>query len=133
MTRESTPQQKGREYEKRFSKKHNLETVPNSGAGRFRKLDVEGIRLLLSLKWTANKSYSITKSDLDEVDEAVRGPGGLGGDYIGMLVTELEGEDFVTLRFDDLVGLLTEKPALFQPDKNQVKRRRASVPSLFRE
>src|SRR6187401_599879 len=98
----------GRLFEKLFAKSHNLKEQPGSGNGKFFKLDVVGKAFLYSLKATKNKSFSITKRDLDEVRDATKGPGGTGA--IPALVTCLvQGEEpsrsdpvYITLEFEDL-------------------------------
>jgi hypothetical protein len=128
-------QNEGRDFEKRFAKEFGLKTVPGSGSGAFYKLDNEGKRMILSLKWTSAKSFRVSKDILDEAEEAVYGPGGVGGDYVPAVVTNVEDESFITFRASDLLRLFKEAPSLWtseEASKKDVKKARAKVPSLFR-
>lgn len=128
-----SPQQEGRQNEIRFAKKYNLEVVPGSGNQRFAKLDIKGKNILLSLKWTSKKSYSITLNDLQEIREAISAPGGLGLSTTGALVTNIEGREIISLDLNDLIRLLETDSTIFEPNKTDRKRATANVPSLFRE
>lgn len=131
----------GREFEEVFADKYGVDKVKNSGAGLFFKMDAENAALLFSLKATANKSFSVKKDDLKEVFDAVKGPGGVGGDIIpAMCFTLLEEEKptpsdsvFIMLDFNDLVRLLTEDRKIFKEDKVSAKYREADTPSLLRD
>lgn len=126
-----TPQQEGREFESRFVKKRGGRKQPGSGNTPFYKLDIDATRLLLSLKWTEKKSFPVTASDMQEVVDAVYGLGGLGGEYTPALVFELEGDEYVTLKFDDLAKLIQEEIKVFKPSKNAEKTARADSISLL--
>lgn len=129
-----TPQQLGKQYEKEFSERYNLSQVPNSGAGKFYKMDSEGKSVLYSLKWqlSTKKSFSVKTSDLEELDNSVRGAAGVGPDYVGALGFSLEDEDYICLRMSDFVRLFTEQPDIFQASKSETKKQRARIPSLLR-
>lgn len=127
-----SPQNEGLEFEKRLAKKYNLDEQPGSGSGPVFKLDVRGNDLLISAKWTANKSYSVTEKDLNELSEYISGPGGLGGEATAILAIEIQGKVYGLLGFDDLVGLLESEAEVFSHDKNKEKYSTAAVPSLLR-
>ncbi len=127
-----TPQSKGRSYEKDFAKRLGLKTVPGSGNQPFYKLDVEGAKILFSLKHTENKSISLKAADLDEAKDAIYGESGIGPDYTPAMSLQMDGEEYAVLRMDDLVKLLETKPEIFKPSKKNEKRARASVPAILR-
>ncbi len=128
----SSPQEKGRQYEKEFSKKHGFDPVPNSGATPFWKLDVDGKQILFSLKHTVNASISLKHEDLDEAKEAVYGIGGVGMDYTPAMVLSMKGEEYAVLRVDDLVKLLEQKIE-FSPNKKKAQNvNDANIPGLLK-
>lgn len=129
----------GRKFEEVFAKRFSSEKVPGSGSGIFRKMDVEGKRLLWSLKATDNESFSVKQTDLDEVTRAVKGPGGIGGSFIPVLGFTMTDDPkptdrvFVVIEAEDFVDLLESKSdPIFQPSKTKEKYKAANVPSLFR-
>lgn len=128
-----TPQEEGIAFEKRFAKKFGGEEVPRSGAGIYHKLDVRDNKFLWSLKWTGNKSFSITSKIWKEVHDEVYGPGGLGLDFMPGLAIELEGETYAFLKMDDLVDLLESDVKVFSPTKKSELRAKAAVPRLLRQ
>lgn len=131
----------GRQFEKVISKKYNLELVPQSGAGPWRKLDLEGKQMLVSCKATKNKSFSVKEKDLREAYDAVKGPGGSGGEVIPLLLHGLVKENepqpsdpaYVTLSIDDFLYLLENKVQLFEPTKEDIRIQESSIPSLLRD
>lgn len=131
---DSTPQEKGRAYERRFAKARGAEPVPQSGAGIY-KLDAGQRQLLWSLKWTGARSFRVDEEMLRELDRATSGAGGIGHDVTGLLVVRLEPLDrevFVG-DVDDIVRLLESDAQLIPPSKDTMKRARSRVPGLFRE
>jgi hypothetical protein len=126
----------GRQFEKLFAKIHGMKEQPGSGNGKFFKLDIKGKGFLYSLKATKKKSFSITKSDLDEAIEAANKEG-----KTGALVTSLvEGEipqssdpTFITLKFDDFKALVESDSKIFSASFEQEKIVNAEIPSLFKD
>ena len=128
----NTPQEEGRAFETRFSRKYGGQEVPRSGAGIYHKLDVRDNKFLWSLKYTSKESFSITQKIWDEVHNEVYGPGGLGLDYMPALAVELEGETYAFMKMDDLVDLLETDVKVFKAEKKKETRARAAVPRLLR-
>ena len=128
----------GRLFEKLFARMHSLSVVPGSGNGKFYKMDVEGRVFLYSLKATAAKSWRITQSDLDEVNDACIGPGGTGA-IPALVVCFVEDEVptetdpvFVMLKFDDLKMLMTEEAKAFEVSVDETKAYNSEIPRLFK-
>lgn len=129
-------------FERLFAKLFGGTPVPGSGNGAFRKLDTEqGSFILWSLKATSKESFSLTKKDMQEVYEAIRGLGGVGGSTIGgLVICFVEGEEpsatdemFAVINIHDFVSLLKEKPEIFQSSKADNKYATAAIPQLFRQ
>lgn len=129
-------------FEKMFAKLFGAKEVPGSGNQPFRKLDTEqGSFILWSLKATHKKSFSVTKKDLEEAYEAVRGLGGVGSDTIaGLAICFVEGDEpkptdkiVVVLDIHDYISQLKEKPEIFKASKSDEKYARAAVPQLLRQ
>jgi len=129
-------------FERLFSKLFGAKEVPGSGNQPFRKMDTEsGAFILWSLKATNKKSFSITRKDLDEVYEAVRGLGGVGSDTVaGLAICFVEGDEpkptdkiVAVIDIHDYVAQLEQKPEIFKPDKSTSKYARAAIPQLFRQ
>lgn len=128
----------GRQFEKLFCKLYSIKKQPGSGNGKFFKMDAEGKVFLYSLKATKNKSWSIKKTDLDEVKDATKAPGGTGA--VPALVTTLvQGDEpsstdpiYVTLEFDDLVALMTEDAKAFEVTDEAEKVYNSEIPSLLK-
>lgn len=128
-------------FEELFAKLFGLKKVKASGALPFWKLDVEGKRILLSLKATEAKSFRVTKDDLDEALDAIYGPGGLGGDYVpGMAiclvqdgVPKASDPMFIMLEANDLVRLLQEEAEVFALDKESETIQIGETPGLLRK
>jgi hypothetical protein len=131
----------GSQFEQVFSDKYNVDKVKASGALPFWKLDADAGRILFSLKATSNESFRVTKKDLDEANNAIIGPGGVGGDTIpGMAICLVENEQptandpmYAVVPMDDLVRLLEERAEVFRASKKRERFARASVPELLRK
>jgi hypothetical protein len=108
--------------------------VPQSGAGKFYKLDITAFScLVLSAKATTGKSIHITKGMLREAMRAARGILGHGDSYFPGHVTEVDGEIYLTLRLDDAIELLTNPEVASLPQsKAQERRARANASPLRR-
>ena len=59
-----TPQEKGRNYEKKLAKKLGVKPQPGSGAFPLYKEDIELDEFLIQVKTTTKKSYSLKDDDL---------------------------------------------------------------------
>lgn len=59
-----SPQDRGRNYEKRLAKKLGTKPQPASGALPFRKEDIELDDYLVQVKHTTKKSYTLKADDL---------------------------------------------------------------------
>lgn len=129
-----TEQEKGRQFESEFASEFGGKLQPGSGNTPFYKLDVEGKAVLNSLKYTAekNKSIRILQSDLDEVNEAVYGIGGLGGEFTPALSFKLGGETYTLIKTHDLVKLLQQNIEIFAPPKNSERKAKANTTALDR-
>ena len=127
------PQQEGRNFEDRFTKKFQSDKVPGSGNGIYFKMDAKNSKFLWSLKHTSKKSFSFKKEDFDEVKAEVYGPGGIGIDYIPAMAIEIEGEVYSLLLMNDLVKLIEQDIKVYTPNKAKQKREKAKTPRLLRE
>jgi hypothetical protein len=133
LVRRSTPQLRGRDFEKEHAKRLQSEHHKDSGAAWWRKLDVDGHRILWSNKYTEKDSIRITSKDIDEMVDAVYAPGGPGPDHTPAMAARMAGRhDLVVLRFEDFIKLASEKP-IVMVQKDEVKRQRASIPELLRD
>lgn len=101
------PQQAGVDYEHGFAERNGLDRVPGSGNGDRYKLDVGNVEVLISLKWTGAESFRITAEDMRETLAGAGGPGGRG--QLGILVARMEGigEEVATMRWSDLLAVLS--------------------------
>jgi hypothetical protein len=137
----SAKQEIGRLWETLFQKLYGGRKQPASGSTPYYKLDIEGDSLLWSLKATSNESFRITKSDLTEAYDAVKGPGGTGADIIpAMAICFVEGSEpkpsdtqIAILFLDDFVRLLKEHPELFELSKSEIKIATSKIPAILRD
>lgn len=132
----TTPQEAGFDFEEHFAKLFGVEPTLGSGNQWFAPLDVGDVQFLFSCKWTGAESFRMSRALMVEVQKAINGPGGRGGDTIPGVATHLDesGETLVTLRAEDLLRLLqTGDYKYVVPSKGEQKRARASVPALLRE
>lgn len=102
----STPQQEGRDYEVELAKRIGGKPVPGSGAG-FTKLDVHGLNLVASLKYTRDKSFRLEDRLFTEVRDAIHAPGGVGSG-IGAVVVRTAGFETITFKLDDALMMFSE-------------------------
>lgn len=131
----------GTAFEFLFEKLYGGKRQKGSGNQWYSKLDIEGKSLLISCKATQADSFRITKSIIREAFDAVSGPGGVGDDYVPLIVVDfVEGKEptaddpmYALIEMEDLYLLLKEKRELFLETKKEAKHRSASVPSLFRK
>lgn len=133
MKQDKTAQERGRIFEKTFAKLLGAKPQKGSGSLWFAKLDIADGVILWSLKLTDKKSFSLKKSLMREVDQAIHGQGGIGGDVIPGVAVSVDGEEYVVLRAQDFLGLVTEGVKYAPMDKAESKRARAGIPAILRE
>jgi hypothetical protein len=130
----ATPQEAGRRFEKFFADLLGVKPVKGSGNLWYAKLDVGDNNMLVSCKHTDSESFRVHKHLMKEAQEAINGPGGIGGDAIPALAVSVQGETFVTLRAEDMLRLINSEHAVHMtPSKGEQKRRTAAIPNLLRE
>ena len=131
----------GTKFEHFFSNLHKLKRVPGSGNQPFKKLDVQGVNLLLELKATQNESFRLTKDILNDTYDAVYGPGGVGGDYIpAVVICLVEGDEpaasdkrYFVFEEDDIIRAFKEEREFFPASKADTRLQQAEIPGLFRD
>ncbi len=101
---EETPQERGRRYEVALAKRIGGKVVPGSGSG-FAKLDVGNGVLLISAKDTSAASFRVGDELFREVDDAISGPGGLGGDVLGAVVTRTSSREVISMDLSKFMAL----------------------------
>ncbi len=131
----STAQDRGREFEKRWAKKVGANQQKGSGNYYLWRQDAENRgRYLWSCKHTDGKSYRLQLEDIDEVIDAVEGPGGSGNETVPAMAISIAGREFVLQRADDWISDHTEQPDSFiKPDKSAERRQLRNTPGLLRE
>lgn len=129
-----TPQDAGRRFERFWASLFGVKPIKGSGALWYAKLDVGDGSILWSCKHTDAESFRITKDLMREVQTAIAGPGGVGGDTIPGLAVSVDGEAYVTLRAEDFLRLFkTAGTGYIEPSKGEAKRARSRLPALLRE
>ncbi len=124
-----SPQDKGRTYETNFGRTLGVDPQPGSGNQWFAPMDIADGKIMWSCKWTSKKSFSISPALFKEVEDHIK-----GGSEIPGLATEIDGEEFVTLRAEDFRRLLaSDEYKYIVPSKAEQKRSRSKIPSLFRD
>lgn len=129
----------GGEWEVAFAARIGGKPQPGSGNQFFARLDVAGRSLLASLKRTRirngqpARSFSLTKGMIEEMRDAVLGPGGVGADTLMFMAIDIDGYEVAVLELQDLLSLITEPRKLIVESKNEAKRARAKVPYHMRE
>lgn len=131
---DKTPQQNGRLFERYWANLFGVEPIRGSGNQWTSKMDVIDGAILWSLKHTQHDSFRVTKELMREVERAINGPGGIGGNTIPGIAVSLSGEPFVTLRAEDFLRLLEGDASKYlAPSKGEAKRSRSKVPQIMRE
>ena len=124
----------GRQFEDDMARLLGLDKVPGSGNQPWYKLDLgDAGNLLLSLKWTGARTFTINQALLDEVDQAVVAPGGVGGDVLGGLLVGLNGRAILCMDASDMVRMLQEKRKFGVQTKADARRERAKTSILDRD
>lgn len=128
-----TPQNRGRDFENEWAER--LGTTPQRGSGNlwYAKMDVGDGTILWSCKHTDADSFRVNKELISEVQRAINGPGGIGGDAIPGAAIQAGGEAYVVLRADDFLRLAQEEVKHVRPSKAEEKRVRSRIPNLLRE
>lgn len=126
--------QPGRDFEEEMERRLGLDRVPGSGNQPFWKLDLSGLKIRLSLKFTKFKSVPLSADEIDEAVDACLGPGGTG-DTPAWLTRSCASPDYdlITFRLADVQELFTERRTFFKESKAAAKERTASVPPLLRD
>lgn len=101
-----TAQQAGRAYEVDLAKRIGGRVVPGSGSKPFAKLDVGKGALLLSAKKTGAASFRVADDLFQEVDDAINGPGGVGDNVLGAVVTKTATREVISMDLSKFMALL---------------------------
>jgi len=128
-----TPAQRGRLFESVWAKIFGVEPQRGSGNKWYAKMDVADGQILWSLKHTDKESFSVSKKLFGEVQQAIFGMGGVGGTTIPGIATEVGEDQYVTLRAEDFMRLMTENVRYITPSVDEQKRSRANTPMLARD
>lgn len=123
--------QRGRDFEKTVAKMIGAKLVPASGATWHAKLDLGRAKLIFSLKSTGASSFRLTKSLFDEVRDAIVGPGGLGADWTGGMIVDIDNEAYVVVPLLDFVELMKDPGAATIPPTKTDEKRAGSKRSLL--
>ena len=133
MRKDRTPSEKGYDFERFWASIFGVKPQPGSGSQWFARMDVATTPILFSCKHTDAESLRVTRGMMKEVQDAISGPGGIGGDAIGAIATNVAGEALVTFRAEDFLRLAQSDEIKFvTPSHGQAKRARAKIPALLR-
>lgn len=129
-----SPQKHGGRFEKFWAKLFGVEPVRGSGNQWHAKMDVGDGSILWSCKATVKGSFTVSKYAMREVQTAITGPGGVGGDTIPGLAVLVDGEAFVVLRAEDFLRIAASDAVKYvTPSRADQKRARARIPTLLRD
>jgi hypothetical protein len=122
----------GTEYELKMAERIGAKRIVGSGNTWHSKLDLKGIIARWSLKFTSKKSFVVTEDTIDEAVHACEGPGGDGSVPLWLFGTPKH--DMVMLRLNDFEMMQETEVELIkvESNKSEQKKKRASVPQLFR-
>lgn len=129
----SSPQARGRAFEKFFARLLGVEPQKGSGNLWYAKLDVADGSITWSLKYTENESISISKKMLREAEEGVYKN---GDNSIPGIAAAIDGGNdvIVVLKWADFARLLAhEQSGYIVPSKAAQKRHLAGIPVILRE
>lgn len=132
----ATSQERGREFEKQWAKRIGARPQKGSGNHWLWRLDAENRgRYLWSCKHTDKESIAVRLEDFREVEYAVEGPGGIGGDTQPIMALSINGEQFVLQRADDWIAEHTEEAQVefIKPDKHTERLAKRNTSPLFRD
>lgn len=129
---EKSAQVEGREFEDSFAKAIGGEPIKMSGAG-FTKQDVNGGIVLWQNKSTRGKSVPVNSELFKDIDAAINGPGGIGGDVVaGVAARAADGEIICCFRLNDLLRIQDAGHAIAPTKPYNVDMSRRT-PALLRE
>lgn len=127
-------QKHGTRFEKFWAKIFGVEPTRGSGNQWFAKLDVGDGSILWSCKHTDSESFSMTKKLMREAEDAINGPGGVGGTTLPGIATSLDGDVYVTLRAEDFLRIVQSDAVTYvTPSMGAQKRARSKIPALLRD
>lgn len=130
---DETSQVHGRRFEAFWARLFGVKPIKGSGALWYAKLDVGDGTILWSCKHTDKESFRISSALMREAEQAIYGPGGIGGGAIPGIAVSVDGEAYVTLRAEDFLRLMaTSEGRYVEPSKVDQKRIRSRVPALLR-
>lgn len=130
----SDAQRRGYDFEEKFADLFGVEVQKGSGSVWYAKLDVADSTILWSCKSTDAQSFRLSRDTMREPQEAINGPGGIGGSTIPGVATSVDGEVFVTLRAEDFLRLADSGELRYnESSKANAKRARSKVPGLLRD
>jgi hypothetical protein len=131
---DESAQAAGRRFERFWAALFGVKPVKGSGSLWYAKMDVGDGSILWSCKHTDHESFSISTGLMREAQQAITGPGGVGGETLPGLAVSVGGEAYVTLRAEDFLRLFkTAATGYIEPSKGEAKRARARLPGLLRE
>lgn len=127
-------QRTGYRFERYFASLFGAKPTKGSGSHWTAKMDVADGTILWNLRHTDAASFRVTKDLMSETVAAINGPGGVGGDTIPGIAISVQGEIYTILRAEDFVSLLTSDEGVkyIRPSKAEAKRRRATIPNIFK-
>lgn len=121
-----SPNEIGDDAEEHIKQVLGGERVPQSGGGKFFKLDNRTGLWVLSSKATEKEYIRITMDMFREAARAARGVRGSGDGVRTAVVTEIQRQLVVHLVVDDFADMLTgEVQPHIEPSKGQQRRLRA--------
>ena len=125
----------GLEFEDEMAAELGLNNIVGSGSTWHSKLDLKGILARWSLKFTKNKSFVVDHILIDEAVNACEGPGGDGSVPIWLIRIGNSKYDMIMLRKNDFKMMQETDVELLHVESTKIeqKRKRASVPQLFRD
>lgn len=114
-------------FEERTAEALGAELVPNSGQGKWAKLDVRGATLLVSCKWTDKATRAYRPAEMDEAVRAVRGQGGVGGDVLPALAIGIQDDEpIIAMKASDFAELVLNRVPPDVPMRPSEARRAAA-------
>jgi len=125
----------GTEFEEEMATELCLESIVSSGSTWHSKLDLKGILTRWSLKFTRSKSFVVSQDLIDEAVKACDGPGGDGRIPLWLFRLNNSKYDMIMMRKNDFKMMNETEVKLMPTDNSKIeqKRKRASLPQLFRD
>lgn len=125
----------GLEFEEEMAKEFGLKRIVGSGSTWHSKLDLKGKIARFSLKFTKKKSFVVDQALIYEAVYACEGPGGDGSVPLWLFRVGDEQYDMIMMRKNDFKMIFETDVKLISINhtKSEQKRKRASVPQLFRD